>query len=337
MAQCSIKSCEICESSPGSRFCVDCEQYFCNVCEISHLKTKPCKHHVFQHAHTTNPEEKTPICEKHDERFLYFCNTCSCLLCSICLPNSHKKHDFCLIDETVSRKKSELNTKVKSFESAIQDAEKKVDALKNTMEQFKDATEIAKSKIDEKRKDLVDVINNLSNAYLKEIDEKKLKETQRIEQEINKRRYEIEKDKESINNVKTSMSKQNNTMFLVSVTEMNKNIPSLKSKEDVTELPAKVIFDPAKTIKTDIEKIIGVLTFSASARIKSINTSITKGSLVRLKPTTKESHGVTHESVGKLIDLYRDKSVLVDFQEYDNWTGMLNDLEHVEWKNASLN
>lgn len=204
MAQCPIKSCEICESSPGSRFCVDCEQYFCNVCEISHFKTKPCKHHVFQHAHTINPEEKTPICEKHDGRFLYFCNTCSCLLCSICLTSSHKKHEFCLIDEAGSQKRSEFNIKVKSFETDIHQAAKKVDAIINSLKEFKDAAENAKKKIDEKRKSLIDVINNIADEYLKAIDEIKSKETQRIEQNINKRRDEIEKNRESITHLRAN-------------------------------------------------------------------------------------------------------------------------------------
>ncbi|XP_052064125.1 transcription intermediary factor 1-beta-like [Mytilus californianus] len=331
MAQCPIKSCEICGSSPGSRFCVDCEQYFCNICEISHLKTKPCKHHVFQHAHTINPEEKTPVCEKHNERFLYFCNTCSCLLCSICLTSSHKTHDFCLLDEAGSQKRSEFNTKVKSFETDIHKAEKKVDVLRNSLEQFKDATEIAKKKIDEKRKSLIDVINNISDGYLKEIEEKKLKETLRIQQEINKRRNEIIKNKESINNVKTSVSKQNNTIFLVSVIEVNKNMPSLKSMEDVTELPTKINFDPAKTMEDEIGKTIGVLTLSAGAIMNLCNAPITIGSLVRLKTAThsKYRHGVDRGSVGSVKCVYFDESVLVSFPEKENWSGMLVHIEHV--------
>lgn len=58
MAQCSVRPCEICESSPGKRFCMDCEQFFCKPCELSHLKTKPCRNHVFQDAEDANAEVK---------------------------------------------------------------------------------------------------------------------------------------------------------------------------------------------------------------------------------------------------------------------------------------
>lgn len=56
MAQSPVRSCEICENSSGSRYCTDCEQCFCKLSEISHLKTKSCRDHVFQDADISHTE-----------------------------------------------------------------------------------------------------------------------------------------------------------------------------------------------------------------------------------------------------------------------------------------
>ena len=105
MAQCAVHSCEICDNNPGSQYCTNCEQYFCSNCKLSHLKAKISKNHIFKDAQQVNPGEKTPKCERHDQLFTFYCNTCTCLLCQICLTEKHKKHDFSLVDEVASKKR----------------------------------------------------------------------------------------------------------------------------------------------------------------------------------------------------------------------------------------
>jgi hypothetical protein len=51
---------------------------------------------------TYKTEENTPKCKRHDQLFTFYCHTCTCLLCQICLTNKHKKHDCSLLDEAVA-------------------------------------------------------------------------------------------------------------------------------------------------------------------------------------------------------------------------------------------
>lgn len=110
---------------------------------------------------------------------------------------------------------------------------------------------------------------------------------------------------------------------------MTEHIPSSKSMVDVIlKLPTKVNFDPAKTMKNEIGKVIGVLTFNA---IRFVNTPISIGSLVRLKLTTQNRvKNVKYGSVGSVKGVYVDDSVLVSFPQNENWSGRLDEIEHVE-------
>ena len=75
--------------------------------------------HIFKDAQQVNPEEKTPKCERHDQLFTFYCNTCTCLLCQICLTEKHKKHDFVLVDEAASKKRAAINGTIQSAKATM--------------------------------------------------------------------------------------------------------------------------------------------------------------------------------------------------------------------------
>ena len=113
MVQRAVHLCEICDNNPGSQYCTNCEEFFCSNCKLSHLKAKISKNHIFKDAQQVNPEDKTPKCERDDQLFTFYCNTCTCLLCQICLTKKHKKHDFPLVDGAASKRRSAINGMVK--------------------------------------------------------------------------------------------------------------------------------------------------------------------------------------------------------------------------------
>ncbi|CAC5416869.1 unnamed protein product [Mytilus coruscus] len=168
MAQCPVRSCEICENSLGSRYCTDCEQFFCKSCEISHLKTKPCRNHIFQDADNGNPEVKTPICKQHGEKFTYYCNTCTPLTCNICLPTTHNKHDFRLVDA----------------KDSIESAKDKINSSRLALTNFEDEAEKVKKDIVERVVVIVNAINDTKDDYLKSIEEHTFKESQKLKQKF---------------------------------------------------------------------------------------------------------------------------------------------------------
>lgn len=119
MAQVPLQKCEICEINDGRRYCIDCEQYFCKTCEEFHLKSKSCRNHVFQDLGQINPEEKKVTCKEHNKNMTYYCTTCSMLVCKICLPKRHKKHDFSLTSEAAFKFKTELKDDIEQMNNVV--------------------------------------------------------------------------------------------------------------------------------------------------------------------------------------------------------------------------
>ena len=87
-----------------------------------------------------NPEEKTSNCERHDQLFTFYCNTCTCLLCQICLTEKHKKHVFLFVDEAASKKKAAINGTIKSAEvtmNQVSDTIGRLETELKTNEEYK--------------------------------------------------------------------------------------------------------------------------------------------------------------------------------------------------------
>lgn len=260
MAQCPVRSCEICEHSPANRFCKICEQFFCHPCEISHLKIRPCRNHVFQDADKVNVEVKTPVCEQHAECFTHYCKTCTALICYICLPATHKTHDFCIIDDEAKEKKKSLEKEVKQAEDKISNAQIKISSIQSTLRTFEEEAEKSKKDIEEKVDVIVGTLNDMKNDFLKSIDEHKLEESQKIEPEILKRINLTNNCQEVLNKMKRAVDGNNNINLLDSFSDMTKTLESISGMSDWKTLPTRVRFDPV-SCRPEPEILIGKITF----------------------------------------------------------------------------
>ncbi|XP_076080134.1 transcription intermediary factor 1-beta-like [Mytilus galloprovincialis] len=136
MAQAASKTCEICVSAPGSQYCLECEQYFCENCKTFHNRQKISKTHQFQSSTGVIPEGKSK-CKDHNEDVSFACNTCNTAVCSSCVTGSHKGHEFSkLIDNILQlkeknknnlrRKVNEATQNIKQIEEGIQTFDVKV-------------------------------------------------------------------------------------------------------------------------------------------------------------------------------------------------------------------
>ncbi|CAC5374971.1 unnamed protein product [Mytilus coruscus] len=303
-----------CENSPGSRYCTDCEQCFCKLCETSHLKTKSCRNHVFQDADITNPEVKTPSCKQHDKKFTYYCNTCTLLTCNICLPTSHNKHDFCLIDDAASKARSLLNKDVFAAEDAISSAKQTICTSRLTLKTIEDDANKAKGDIDETVTDIVNAIHNPKDEYFKSIEEHKIKESHKLKEDIMKIEKVTENSQEVLKKMKSSIAEENNVMLLDSFSDMTKTLKSIRLVSMETTIPSRIQFHPVLTT-FEAEKLIGDINFvkpnTISTKADTVNfvksnTAITVGDRVRLKSNFDRSSlrvGVRHGSVGEEVSL----------------------------------
>ncbi|CAC5416861.1 unnamed protein product [Mytilus coruscus] len=183
MAQCSVRSCETCESSPGRRFCMDCEQFFCKACELSE---------------NANAEVKTLICEQHQEKFTYYCNTY----------------------DAASKTQPRLDKEVKSAEGSISGAKQQIVYSRLTLKNFEDETDKAKREIVGRVVLIVNALDATKYAYLKSVEKHRLKEVQKMNQEIIKIEKETENGVEVLDKMKSSIDGQKNIILMDAVSNM---------------------------------------------------------------------------------------------------------------------
>lgn len=259
MAEC-LKSCEICEIYPGIRFCMDCEQFFCESCEGSHLKTKPCRDHVFQNADDATAAVKTSFCKLHEEKFTYFCDTCTLLICNICLSKTHKTHDFCLINDAAFKLRSSFSNEVQKAENTIKIAKDKIGISQLILKNFENQADMAKKNIEEKVVVLENVFNDTKDKYLKSIDQHKTKQYQEKEQERMTLKNSTKHYEEVLKKTKSLIIGQNKTRLLISFNDLSKTLKAIPEVSMKTVLPSNVQFNPSST-NPDAEKLIGNVNF----------------------------------------------------------------------------
>ncbi|CAG2184491.1 unnamed protein product [Mytilus edulis] len=199
---------------------------------------------------------KTPICKQHGEKYTYYCNTCTSLTCNICLPTTHNKHDFCLIDAAASKARSVLDKDVLAAEDSIGRAKDKVNSSRLALANFEDEAEKVKKDIVERVVVIVNAINDTKDDYLKSIEEHRFKESQKFKQEIMVRQKVTENDRKALNKVKSSIAGENNVMILVSFSDMTKTLKTISRASLQTTIPQRIQFYPVLT-KPEAEKLIG--------------------------------------------------------------------------------
>ena len=170
--------------------CPECRKNWGNV-DIAHLTI--C-YQLMPDAQQEGREDSSSgmvdSCEEHGIKNTFWCQTCTMLLCNICLDKNHKKCDWCLIETAVRNQVGILATTVGRVLSNIDEAQKKVDfALHNntsklsTLRMFKisikdletEAENVTKS-LSSSKKDLEEGRKKLSEMNTENFDAKKLQD-----------------------------------------------------------------------------------------------------------------------------------------------------------------
>ena len=260
MAQCAVHSCEICDNNPGSQYCTNCEQYFCSNCKLSHLKAKISKNHIFIDAQKVNPEEKTPKCESHDQLFTFYCNTCTCLLCQICLTKEHKKHDFSLVDEAASKKRSTINDMVKSAEATMNQVSDTIVHLETELKTNEECKTEVIREIETRGQEVIDMVKKATEAMIKIVNEKESKESKRILDDIGQRRDACSHDTVIISKANETTNGGNAITLLASVVDIEKKLKCFKYVDRSIKEVQQTRFQKSSGKSKEVEALIGSLT-----------------------------------------------------------------------------
>ena len=336
MAQCAVHSCEICDNNPGSQYCTNCEQYFCSNCKLSHLKAKISKNHIFKDAQQVNLEEKTPKCERHDQLFTFYCNTCTCLLCQICLTEKHKKHDFSLVDEAASNKRSTINGMVKSAEATMNQVSDTIGHLETelkTNEEYK--TKVIRE-IETRGQEVIDMVKNATEAMIKIVNANEYKERTRILDDIGQRRDACSHDTVIISKANEATNGGNTVTLLASVVDIETKLKCSKYLDRSIKDVQQTHFQKSSVKSKEVEALIGSLTNQqdkhySTKPIYGID-DIKIGDSVKLKSEIRLLYGDVHgverqKSIGKISKINSIDLLFVNFPMRKKFQCTLDEIE----------
>ncbi|XP_047674118.1 tripartite motif-containing protein 16-like [Tachysurus fulvidraco] len=114
--------------------CLMCVASFCETHLKPHLEIPALKKHTLMEA-SGNLQEK--ICSEHDEVLKIFCRTDQRCICSLCMLDKHKGHDAVSVTAGRAEKQSEIKEGQLKFQQRLQEKQKKVQELKQTVNTIK--------------------------------------------------------------------------------------------------------------------------------------------------------------------------------------------------------
>ncbi|KAM9466416.1 E3 ubiquitin-protein ligase TRIM21-like [Clarias gariepinus] len=152
----SDKSRVFCEICPGAKekaikSCLDCGVNFCESHLEPHNIALNYKKHKLINA-VKNLERY--ICQKHKRPLELFCRDDQECVCQFCTEGDHKNHKVITLEEESGQRKSQLGKTQTELQQMIQDRQKKI-------EEINDSVELSKRKTDKEKSDSVEFLTNL--------------------------------------------------------------------------------------------------------------------------------------------------------------------------------
>ncbi|XP_052703520.1 uncharacterized protein LOC128179874 [Crassostrea angulata] len=156
-----------------------------------------------------SPQEHIPKCEKHDLIIDLTCEDCDEFICSQCARTDHKEHDWKTISTAGSLRRRELKkTLVKVKEGDMTEIDENITMASKQMEDNKKCCD---SEVFKLQKHYDAIVSKLD--VIKENLETKLKENlERKNAEVSKKKIELEKKREQINDLVKFLEDKHGTM-----------------------------------------------------------------------------------------------------------------------------
>ncbi|VDI58903.1 Hypothetical predicted protein [Mytilus galloprovincialis] len=152
------------------KWCINCEEGLCEICEKTHRKTKTTRDHKLIAIGDYRKIEDVPIdftCSVHDKKFEWFCKSHDKALCVVCLPTKHRScSDVIPIDVAAT------NARQSSALSNLQEA---IDVTIRNITHITKNRKSTKNDIDKQEKDIRRIIQDTKtkiNDRLDELEEK---------------------------------------------------------------------------------------------------------------------------------------------------------------------
>ena len=172
----------MCSMEKGGWKCVECKQYLCNNCKVTHLKVPLCKkHHIVPAEETATVIDRPLLCKKHnDQTIILNCRECEELLCIKCKVTDHNKHGTETIDDTLKRVLPEMDGYCDKIKQLIADIDMNKDTLKTRKDEIRAAFSRCHQDAKIKLQKIVDRATEDYNALVKELEIREEEEVDKI-------------------------------------------------------------------------------------------------------------------------------------------------------------
>ena len=210
------QSCSLCKSSKASLFCEECDLKMCQGCAEFHLKMPMCRNHqtvplTDVSSDSVSVEKSVVIrkCPRHDERFKFYCKTCSICICADCTVLDHSKvdgHECVYLKEIVQQQRRDVAKLVTQ-----------VDVKAKDLDSFLSKIVATKQVLDQKSSDIAKEI---------EIEVAQIK-TMLLEQS----KDYVEKNRDTINDIE-----QRNRLAKIAIEEVARVLHQVSSSKDELEV-----------------------------------------------------------------------------------------------------
>uniref|UniRef100_A0A8C1ATD6 Tripartite motif-containing protein 16-like n=1 Tax=Cyprinus carpio carpio TaxID=630221 RepID=A0A8C1ATD6_CYPCA len=183
--------CDVCTGRKykAVKSCLMCQESYCRTHFERHEELHSRKPHKVIEA-TGRLQEM--ICQKHEKLLEVFCRTEQKCICLLCMMDEHKNHDTVSAAAQRTEKQHQLNETRKTFQQKIQQREKDLQQLRETVESHKCSaqtavedserifTELIRS-IKRRRSELIRLIRDQEKTAVSQAE----KQVERLDQEIN--------------------------------------------------------------------------------------------------------------------------------------------------------
>ena len=223
--------CQFCEESTIQRKCINCGLFLCQFCcSKIHSKIKASQEHTIINLKDCGTKEATAIIQKvdlenmpctiHSERKCWvYCNDCINPICSECLTESHKKHEYKKLHEVYDTMISNIHALKDRLETEIQWYKNEKEKLEQLLSDGDENFQETKIQIIEAKNEMKKIISAYASDLLEklEVEWKPVEnKTKRQLSTIIKNKNELESRKRLLD--KTLRSHQTSDIFSVGQT-----------------------------------------------------------------------------------------------------------------------
>ena len=194
--------CEECITNPppAVSYCIDCEEFICNDCNIAHKRKRTFIDHKLIDINELTissllTKSKPSLCPRHTKEPLdLYCKECCTINCRLCVLTNHSGHTCTDIDKIADTNKQELQKHLLPLTKAISEIQSSLEKNATAQLQLKESTQHAKVTIEEKFEILFDALKKRKEKLLQDV-----QHVSDIKQDILlRKRNELEKESEKM-------------------------------------------------------------------------------------------------------------------------------------------